>query len=66
MLFNGIEHGRLNFRVGPKSTLADAAWAHRAIEVRETTEKFILAAWLALLARFATNGQSKRPETIVN
>ena len=41
MLFNGIEHGWLNFRVGATFALADAADAHRALEGRETTGKVV-------------------------
>ena len=42
MLFNGIEHGWLNFRVGATFALTDAADAHRALEGRETTGKVVL------------------------
>lgn len=46
MLFNGIEHCRLNVRVGTKFALADAADAHRALERRKTTGKVVLTACL--------------------
>nr|WP_282096882.1 zinc-binding dehydrogenase [Brevibacterium aurantiacum] len=42
MLFNGIEHGWVNFRVGATFALADAADAHRALEERKTTGKVVL------------------------
>ncbi|RCS91857.1 quinone oxidoreductase [Brevibacterium aurantiacum] len=42
MLFNGIEHGWLSFRVGATFPLADAADAHRALEGRKTTGKVVL------------------------
>ncbi|WP_309130839.1 quinone oxidoreductase [Brevibacterium sp.] len=42
MLFNGIEHGWLDFRIGAKFPLPEAAEAHRALEGRKTTGKVVL------------------------
>lgn len=42
MLFNGIEHGWLTFRVGATFPLANAADAHQALVGRETTGKVLL------------------------
>jgi NADPH2:quinone reductase len=42
MLFDGLETGWLDFRVGQTFPLADAAEAHRALEGRRTTGKVVL------------------------
>ncbi|RBP67790.1 NADPH2:quinone reductase [Brevibacterium sanguinis] len=42
MLFNGLEHGWLDFRVGATFPLPEAAEAHRALEGRKTTGKVVL------------------------
>lgn len=42
MLFDGLENGWLDFRVGRSFPLAEAAEAHRALEGRTTTGKVVL------------------------
>lgn len=42
MLFDGLENGWLDFRVGSTFPLAEAAEAHRALEGRKTTGKVVL------------------------
>ena len=42
MLFDGLENGWLDFRVGTTFPLAEAAEAHRALEGRKTTGKVVL------------------------
>lgn len=42
MLFDGVENGWLDFRVGATFPLSEAAAAHRALEGRETTGKVVL------------------------
>ena len=42
MLFDGLENGWLDFRVGRSFPLAEAAEAHRALEGRATTGKVVL------------------------
>lgn len=42
MLFDGLNAGWLNFRVGAAYPLADAAQAHRDLEGRKTTGKVVL------------------------
>jgi NADPH2:quinone reductase len=42
MLFEGLQAGWLDFRVGQSFPLADAAEAHRALEGRRTTGKVVL------------------------
>ncbi|MCX0276510.1 quinone oxidoreductase [Brevibacterium sp. CS2] len=42
MLFDGLENGWLDFRVGSTFPLAEAAEAHRALEGRRTTGKVVL------------------------
>ncbi|GAA4285035.1 quinone oxidoreductase [Brevibacterium daeguense] len=42
MLFDGLENGWLDFRVGAAFPLAEAAEAHRALEGRRTTGKVVL------------------------
>lgn len=42
MLFDGLENGWLDFRVGCSFPLAEAAEAHRALEGRATTGKVVL------------------------
>ncbi|WP_029089858.1 quinone oxidoreductase family protein [Brevibacterium album] len=42
MLFDGLENGWLDFRVGRTFSLGEAAEAHRALEGRETTGKVVL------------------------